>query len=231
MALIDLDTLQRIPNLKNMPTDFLNELVVFTDGVVKAYTKQWLEQQTVTNEYHNGDNSQFIRLRELPVQSISDLRYDPTGFYGQSSGGFASTTALTAGTHYVLVIDDARLGYSKSGLVQRIGGSGAGFPFFYPDTLYAGKLSARREPVWPHGVGNLRVTYVSGYPAASIPDDLRTACVELAAWLAMNLPSGGPLSSESLGGYSYSRGQELIGEMPALGTVKQILGRYRDPSF
>ncbi len=71
--------------------------------------------------------------------------------------------------------------------------------------------------------------YVAGY--ATIPPDLINAMGTLIAWFIRNQPNGSALSSESLGGYSYSVLSAGMGQAPELGTLRQILTTYREITY
>lgn len=81
--------------------------------------------------------SQILQLKNLPVRSITEIREDPNGFFGQPAGAFPSSTILTAGTDYFLKTEKA--GISWSGQVMR------------------------RAYWWPMAPGSTMVTYVAGF--------------------------------------------------------------------
>lgn len=155
--------------------------------------------------------------------------YDPSGYYGQGPDAFPDTTLLANGIQFSAVVDRDRT-KSDRGLLQRIGGAGSGFVGWYPQQYYAsGKLAASRLPCWPRGAGNIKVAYTAGY--YPIPADLQYAAGMLAAYMVRAMPLGGPLSSESLGSYSYSMTSLQVEGVPELGSLARTLARYRESSW
>lgn len=152
---------------------------------------------------------------------------DPQGYFGQNPSGFGTGTQLYQGNQFAVVVDQTSK--SNRGLLKRIGGGGGGgFVGFYPENFYAGKLGARRLPVWQTGQGNIKVQYAAGF--TSVPADLRYAAMMLTTYMIRNLPSGASLSSESLGSYSYSVLQ-ASNEIPEIGALARTLARYRESSW
>lgn len=97
-------------------------------------------------EYYDGNAESAIWLRRWPVIDVADVRVDPTGCYGASSGAFGDDTALDVGTQYhVPLLADP---FSNRGRLVRTDGR-----------------------KWPEGRGNIQVTYLAGYDP--IPDDLK----------------------------------------------------------
>lgn len=97
----------------------------------------------------------------------------------------------------------------------------------YWSGLGQGKLAASRLPSWPWGMGNIKVCYSAGFD--TVPPDLQQACNMLVAQLCRIVPSGTDLSSENLGGYSYST--LVNGDNPEMGNIRRMLAVYREPSF
>lgn len=153
---------------------------------------------------------------------------DPSGYAGQTPNGFNDRTMLVLGSTFIVDID--RENKSNSGLLRRIGGQGMGFPGFYPENFFSGKLGAYRVPCWPRGVNNVKIQYSAGYSKDHIPYDLQYCATMLVAYMARNLPKGSPLSSENLGGYSFS---VLSGsnDIPEIGAIQRTLARYRETSW
>lgn len=156
--------------------------------------------------------------------------HDSTGFYGQSADAFPQDTQLVLGNNYVVEYGHgATRKLSKRGLIKRIGGSGAGFIGFYPETYYSGKLAARRLPCWPRGDGNIKLAYAAGYPAYSRElREISYACAMLVAQMIRIQPSGVDLSNESMGNYSYSAKSAF--DSPEMGEVRRVLAPYREIS-
>jgi hypothetical protein len=163
--------------------------------------------------------------------------FNETGYYGQAPpnatgipSGFSDGNLMVLGSQFAVEVDDGRGQRSDRGLILKLGGVGVGFPGFYRETLYSGKLAAYRLPCWPRGYGNIKVAYTAGY--FPIPFDLVNACVQMVAWLSRSQPLGGVLTSENLGGYSYSiLTNPDANSKPELGSIIQTLTRYRETSW
>lgn len=220
---------------------WLPSLIPQADRVIKNWCGQDLELTTYPGAavngkgdsgYYSGNNQRDIVLRQRYVQSIISVNVDSNGFGGQAPGAFGAGTLLTSGVHYMLDYDYAEGGNpaSSCGLLRKIGG--AGFDFFggyYPYAWGGGKLAAYRMPTWVRGDLNIKVSYTAGF--ATIPADLVMAMGTLIAWFIRNQPSGSPLTSESLGGYSYSVMSMGIGQAPELGSLRQVLTQYREIQY
>lgn len=158
------------------------------------------------------------------------LFFDQQGYYGQNPNGFGSGTQLSPFTQYMVKLDKGGRS-SYQGLIQKVGGAGAGFwGFYYPENVFSGKLAGYKQPYWPRGDGNIKLMYSAGYAWNKLPQDLVYACSMLAAYMVRIMPSGQPLSSESLGAYSYSILQGSV-DIPELGSLPRTLAPYREVSF
>lgn len=162
---------------------------------------------------------------------------DPNGFWGNGPNSFAPPTATSTGTllvngvQFSLVMDGSA--GSNRGLLRRIGNSGPGGGGAYAgwNQVYgaSGKLGSWRVPGWPLGQGNIKVLYSAGYAPDQIPADLTYCANMLVAQMIRIQPSGTNLSSESLGGYSYST--LVDGDNPEMGTLRGMLRDYREISW
>jgi hypothetical protein len=171
--------------------------------------------------------------------------FDPQGYGGQRAAGFGAKTQMVGGVQYALVIDTQGQGgqtplplgvrASKRGLLRNIGGGGTWYGGWgygggqdgYSGGIGGGKLGGSRLPSWPRCDQGIRVMYNAGF--FTIPFDLAYACATLVCQMVRMQPLGVDLSSESLGGYSYS---VLMNPTdPAMGDVRLTLMRYREPSF
>lgn len=81
---------------------------------------------------------------------------------------------------------------------------------------------------WSRGRGNIQITYTAGY--ATVPNDLKYACLAMAAYFR-NMKGKDGIMSESLGSYAYSIASGLnnmLGELtiPSV-IIKNILDRYK----
>ena len=152
--------------------------------------------------------------------------FDPYGYWGQApqtQNGvpFAAATIQVAGVNFAVQLNErGRLG--KSGLLTRLGGVGG-----WPQNIGRNKLAAWRMPCWQTGQGDIKVLYSAGYE--EVPGDLAAACTSLVANLVRNQPKGTDLSSEGLGSYSYS--VLSASQDPDVGSVREVLTRYRDASW
>jgi hypothetical protein len=236
--LISVADLQALPQVSNQPIAWLNQLVAQIDSVIKDYCKRDLEKQSY-QEYYSGDDLNALVLRQWPAYNDSTLAvyWDPNGYWGQGTGSpFPSTSLLTLGADYALELDSYSTNsgslVSNRGILRRLSGSNASWMGFWPGyQLGLSKLSASRLPGWPRGMGNLKVIYNAGL-IAPLPGDLNAACLQLAAYYVRTMPLGGSVTSESLGGYSYSMSGRLNqGGIPELGEALAILRRYREISL
>lgn len=200
------------------------------DAAVKGYTHRDLEQTTYPgcavggdgdSGYYDGNGSLFLILRQWPVTSVTSVYVDATGRYGENpDGAFASDTLLTYGTDYDLRLDGCLPGTttkcSNSGILRRIG-----FPWPSSWVKRYGQILPRQI----QGNGNIRVNYVAGYP--TIPVDLIIAVAQIVAVMRSSAKQGLLLQSETQGAYSYALAQQVLNSMPALGTTRQLLAKYR----
>lgn len=155
-----------------------------------------------------------------------EVRMDQTGYGGHGSSAFASTTVQTFGTDYILDLDESGT-KSNSGMLRRIAGSTSVIMPEDSDYDYS-SLWARQGPVWPAGTRNIKVVYYAGY--ATIPEDLESVCLMWAAKMADYAESGDAYNSESLGQYSYTSPIEMPGRPQDIGSIRQILDRYKELS-
>lgn len=99
----------------------------------------------VYGEYECPADGHILKLDNGFVRSITEVRMDPAGNFGFTSGSFGSSTLLTEGTDYFLELDAT--GLSKSGHLIRNNAS------------------------WPSRPGSVKVTYVAGFTAAELNAD------------------------------------------------------------
>ncbi len=194
------------------------------DRGIKDYCKREFESRTYTH-FFSGNGLKELIVREFPVQSVTSVWMDPAGYFGQGTNNpFNSTTLLSPGSDYALRIDDTLNGWSISGIIDRLGSANNQGYYFQP---FGGSLSlGGRSTSWNKGQGNIKVTYTAGY--TSIPSTLKSCCVFYAGHIFKTFPNAGHLaSSESLGGYSYSLMGGDGGGAPELGSIRQMLTRYR----
>lgn len=206
----------------------LAQILAGVEAGVEAYLKRDLEAQTCT-EFYDGTGRPKLVLRQYPVSSVSYVYLDQGGYAGQGSDAFASSTLLTAGTHYFLDKEDSS--GSRPGVLVRIGGSTlSGDAGWWPPGTWGMAsghlLTGRARPAWPRGLRNIKVVYTAGY--SLIPDDIKLAVDQTAAWVSRNAPLGGfGLTGESLEDYSYNLASAAVGTLPELGSARQLLAPYR----
>ena len=173
--------------------------------------------------FYSGAGSRYLRLKQYPVWGTPEVWLDSAGRFGLNpDGAFATATKLVYGTDFVLVLDGCLPGTttkcSNRGMLERIA---APWPERYATAI--GRLSA--QPIG--GGGNIKVAYSAGYP--TIPADLQAACMQLAAYIRRGAEHGGTLTSESLGGYSYSvAAQASAGALPELGSLRALARKYKE---
>lgn len=195
------------------------------DKAFKSYCKWNLTLVEGDVQYYSGTGNNELQLRTPYVVNNSTLavRVDPTGYFGQSSSPFASSTAWTKGTDYALRLEGDR---GKSGCLIKLPGNSA---WWWPsDGIYfrgPGGLSFQRWPVWPVGFGNVKVTCDYGFAAGSVPEDLRLAMAGGVAIVRNFVQKGMVVTSETLGDYNWS-GQLL--ELADFASVRSYLSFYRD---
>lgn len=152
---------------------------------------------------------EVLQLRRLPVRSISEIRVDTNGGFGQKAGTFGDATIWAAGTQYFQEL--LSQGYNATGHVFS-------------------------ETGWPSEPGTIKVTYRGGYSDAELAGRatqgpqtgdtaLNASQIKKAALLTLvklfktavahakqNLAGvvAGPLASESLGSYSYSTHSAIV---------------------
>lgn len=227
MSLCSIDDIKAFLNISDGSSDSL--LTMCRDSAergIKDYLDSNLESATYTH-YFDGNGLRDVVLRQRPVTSVTSVHLDQTGYYGQSSDPFPSTTLLEAGRDYALVYDDSGTtsNISRSGLLRRIGPGDSNFYSpFNSNTLSAGTRGA----TWTRGLGNIKVTYVAGW--TTVPPAIKQACINLSSLIYLNRAKAGlQVSSESLGSYSYSLlAGGAGGNAPELASARQLLAAYRE---
>lgn len=195
------------------------------EAAVKAWVNWDLESVVGQTDFYDGNGYFDIHLRSPYVNGITSVNVDSTGAYGSGPSPFSAATLLTQGTDYALVRDKGSTG--KSGLLRKISGSS---PLWFPSDLVffrdAGGLGYRRPNYWPAGFGNVKVVYDYGF--VTIPDDIVLAVVTATSMISNSVKYGYPLTGEGLADYNYN---VAIARDPEFGTVRQLLGKYRDVSL
>ena len=150
-----------------------------------------------------------IQLRNLPVRSITEVREDATGYFGQGPGSFGPQTVLQAGGDYFLKQEQPGLSWSGH-LVRR--------SFWFPATL-----------------GSVKVTYVAGFTPQELSgrwQAFKAAVLETAADLylrgkAISLGQKPGVTAENLGGgASASYVNERLSGLPIPDAAAEMLQPY-----
>jgi hypothetical protein len=223
MAWMTLDQLRdalAIPASAGMTDEQLSHLLVGGQTAIETWTNRKFEVATYT-EYHTGNNTPRLVLKQTPVRGVTSLWYNANGYYDTNplpQGDFGDTSLLTEGVDWTLDRDSPG-GHSRSGLIYRIGSIWPLIHYYRFPT----RLSPTQGPAW----GNIKVVYQAGYDP--IPGDLLYALTSLIGLMARDNRLGGPIRSERAGRYGY----EILA-MPAsargmeLNSVATILSSYRE---
>lgn len=172
--------------------------------------------------------SNQLQLKHLPVRSITSLKIDYDARSGTRSGSFAASSAKVEGTDFWPNYD----GKDSSG--QKICRDGI----------------LMSQGVWPDLAGSVQVIYVAGYSDAELhgqdtgdnaidASPIADACKDEAVRRVIKKYSRmknrfagfvGPLSSESLGDYSYTQNSEqmnrLLGGAELMSETVQKLSQF-----
>lgn len=213
--------------------DTLTLLIVLASEFIQTECGRRFAQATYT-DYYSGNGTIYLPLRHRPVRSITSIHLDNSGYFGQADDPFPASTLLTAGTDYTLnrddpVTADAGVPYSKSGLVNWIGGSSwfvrGGNPYgTVPGLLSPGIV----RHGWPRGDGNIKVVYVAGWLTADIPSDLKMGTLLLVQTLKSQTDNNRfQTTSEGLGPHSFSYGQLTYYAREVYGFA-QMVRKYRE---
>lgn len=205
------------------------------DSAVKTYLRWNPERVSDSVKYLDGSGVSEVVLPGLPVDlSVSEVKVDGNGGYGQVPNTFGSDTLLTVGVNYLV---DAANGILRMWSVPTNGWWWIPGGGYVGPSRYWGGLATYgvRPPYWPLIPGCIKVTFSNGY--TTIPADLQMGVCEMAAWLKRNAATGGmTLTSESWNGETYTLTQ-LVDEaygalhLPVFGTTRQLLNNYREPVF
>jgi hypothetical protein len=163
-------------------------------------------------EFYSGNGSTALVLRHRPVQSITNVWEDQTGYFGTLGTGFASTTLLVAGTDYALKKDNAsNSDVSKSGKLLRINGLWRRPPVFTQGLLTIAAGDA---------MGNYKVQYLAGY--LRVLSDMVLAANQMVAMCLQSAGAGVPMLSEKYDEYEFTMLDPDLQNM-ALNSVKHLL--------
>lgn len=139
----------------------------------ESIIKRWLKWPVEANdgmgygnfiEYYDGKGYMDITLRKPWVVRISEVKLTQLGAYGSYNQGFSAVTALVNGTDYSLVFEQDKK--SASGILRRLTNNLINIGWWPAMQIYnqnPGGLSYNRGPLWPGGLGNIRVNYDWGF--------------------------------------------------------------------
>lgn len=179
-----------------------------------------------------------------PVAFGINLWLDNGTFWGQTTqsfGAYPAVTQLQLGRDFVIDLDSpdqSQSGFgvvrafSRSGVIKRLGGGFTGTVVSWPWEWRRGSLTAKLSPAWPTGYGNVRMQYVAGYTAATMPPELVYAENVIAAWIRVVTPFGVPLDS---GAIEPQAVMQLVNGLPQanpqVGSALALIRRYREVSI
>ena len=215
-----------IPSTNISQDPWLDSLRSAAEEVIQSRCGRRFESQTYT-DYLSGNNTRLLPLRQRPVTAVASVYLDFNGHFGQGpSSPFSSVTLLTQGVDYSLYLDETYppnqpLPWSRSGLLIHLRGNWPTLARYYLPK----SLTVDLSPAF----GNIKVTYTAGY--LTIPTDIQYAVAYLVSWMRRNIPVGGPLESETIGDYMYRIHYNRFPQDPELGSVEQVISRYREVPF
>jgi len=194
---------------------FLQQSLEAVEATIKKLIDRDIESQSYT-DFYCGTGNKILILNEYPVTAVSEVREDDGGYWGSVTDSFGTSTVLTSGVDYSLVLD-GRGSTAGTGRLYRINGVWS--------SRWEGKRGLLTAGVKP-GAGNIRVTYTAGYASNAIPKDLQLAVWLIVAQIRAARGRGQFLQSERLGEYQYQLAQ-LSETFLRAASVEQILARYR----
>lgn len=194
--------------------DFLGQLLAGVEAAFAKLTDRHLELQDYVC-YLSGMNSKVLLLPEYPVDEVTEVRLDRSGYYGQA-GGFGASTVLSLGTDYALV-KDGRGGEAETARLYKING------------VWPGRWEHRAgllSPVMRPGAGNVRVEYSSGMDP--IPDDVQLCLWQCCATLKEMRANGKMIQNENFEEYGVGWSiPDALKLMSLPGYYAQVVAKYR----
>jgi hypothetical protein len=160
-------------------------------------------------EYHPG-GSEFIHLKNFPVQSVTSVKVDPAHVFG-------ADTVISASSYVV---------HSERGVIQSLVGP------FVPREEQQGLVSAHVAD-WTRGPRIIQVVYTVA--AEAVADDIREAHSQLIDhWFRRCKTQMGlgfvNLTGQKVGGYEVSYRSDQIGGLPIPPDIFALLAPHRVPS-
>lgn len=194
-------------------------LIAAAEAVFRRLCGRNFSYATYT-EFHDAPVRGNLYLREPPITSITSIRYDSVGGFGELVNTFDASTALDSTTDYFFRKDRSDgLGWAAEIFTTRPQGWawwGAGGRVIQP----AGLLGLQRVPV----AGSFKVVYQGGFKL--VPADIIFAVTTLVTQMAQRTAKGLPLQSESGMNYSYAMAS-MQDEAMRLDSVQAIINGYR----
>jgi Phage gp6-like head-tail connector protein len=215
--------------------------VILKNYPVQSILNVWMDYNGYFGFGVNADGSLPFNANTLQAPGTYFLELDDT-VRGPVPAAWSSTTdylpgtlvSLAPGQFYTCILENTNktppnlmywspcrhdMRVSKSGLLGRI-------DYAWPDIvgLYLPGNLARETSQFR---GNIQVQYVAGYPTGYAPRDLQYACRMMVAEMRQTAPLGARKQNESVTDYSFALQVPVAGQPPAIGTVRQILNRYR----
>ena len=176
----------------------LRSLIDGITSLIKQHLNRDLESTNYV-DYHSGNGTPLLLLRQHPVTAVSLVCVDDLGYFGTAPGCFAPSLNLVEGVDFAMM----------SGTIWR-----------RPPTRAFGVLS--NLPGIPNG--NIQVQYTAGYPV--IPPPITMAVNALILKQASQASLGGTASQM---GYEDAHVSFFSPRDAAtlLGSVESILANYR----
>jgi len=168
-------------------------------AAIERKLRPYLPMPRTITAYLDAPMDNLLILPFRPVRSITSisLRWGASG----DSSLFTSDYLLTDYTDYYSPLDPFD-GVNRAGVVYRRGHS-----IWAYETRYSlGKLAPAVDP----NRGAIKIVAAVG--EASVPADVRAACVAAVSLMYERRAKGLPLQSESFGGYSYSAASAFTAE-------------------
>lgn len=225
MSLATLAQYEAYLNVPSGPYDtYYQTLLDGATSVIENFCKRQFNYVTNLVEYYTTTGTRQIILKRTPVHSIASLYQDMYGYFNSSGSAFDSSSLLVAGQDYALQIDSPNNdGLSYSGIVVRINS-------VWPMREQVHQVGLLVNEVVP-SYGNLKITYTAGYQ--TIPNDLISACCQIATLTGLLIKNVAPLESEGLGVAYHKYNWDIIAPksteaLQLLGGVRFILSKYRE---
>lgn len=208
---------------------YTSHVEFYPQQAAPSETREYIWDTTPTTAYQRSAASSAasdeLQLKHMPVRSIVSLKIDYDGRSGTKSGAFGAETVKTQGVDFwpnFDMLDSDGNPVCSDGILKSIG-------------------------LWPQETGSVRVEYYAGYKPAemrgqdSVIDatSIWEVCLDETTRRFLKLDSrkkktlsgfAGPLTSESMGDYSYtlnaSLSQTLLGGTDLLPESMEKLSDY-----